>query len=121
MAPPDNLDSKNIPLRSHVKTEEYIINNFDAGLIWDDFGIRSDVTVRCAVCFGTYNLLFDCIQPFTTGFPRADIHELLSPDLLHQVIKGTFKDHLVDWVSSYLHQVHPERRANEILHDIDRR
>jgi hypothetical protein len=41
-------------------------------------------------------------QPFTHSFPRADIHELLSPDLLHQVIKGIFKDHLVQWVGIIL-------------------
>ncbi|KAJ7745315.1 hypothetical protein B0H16DRAFT_1321753, partial [Mycena metata] len=35
------------------------------------------------------------IQPFATGFPCADIHELISVDLLHQIIKGTFKDHVV--------------------------
>ncbi|KAI0004449.1 hypothetical protein BJV74DRAFT_875685 [Russula compacta] len=33
--------------------------------------------------------------PFTHGFPSADIHKLLTPDLLHQVIKGTFKDHII--------------------------
>ncbi|KAJ7205518.1 hypothetical protein GGX14DRAFT_335225, partial [Mycena pura] len=31
-------------------------------------------------------------SPFTWDFPRADIYELLSPDLLHQVINGIFKD-----------------------------
>ena len=60
-------------------------------------------------------------QPFTNDFPRADIHELLSPDLLHQVIKGTFKDHLVTWVWEYLVLAHGEARANEIMDDIDRR
>jgi hypothetical protein len=60
-------------------------------------------------------------QPFTHGFPRADIHELLSPDLLHQVIKGTFKDHLVEWVIEYLHATHGEARALEIIADIDHR
>ncbi|KAF8815870.1 hypothetical protein BYT27DRAFT_7248786 [Phlegmacium glaucopus] len=40
----------------------------------------------------------DDILPFTHDFPRADIYEILTPDLLHQVIKGTFKDHLVTWV-----------------------
>jgi len=61
------------------------------------------------------------MQPFTEDFPRADIHELLSPDLLHQVIKGTFKDHIVTWVHEYLQIVHGETRANEIIDDIDRR
>ena len=60
-------------------------------------------------------------QPFTNNFPRADIHELLSPDLLHQVIKGTFKDHLVTWIESYLLLTHGEARSKEILDDIDRR
>jgi len=41
--------------------------------------------------------------------------------LLHQVIKGTFKDHLVTWVGEYLVLEHGEVRANEILDDIDRR
>lgn len=62
-----------------------------------------------------------CWQPFTNYFPRANIHELLCPDLLHQVVKGTFKDHLVTWVHEYLHTVHGEARANEIIDDIDRR
>jgi hypothetical protein len=60
-------------------------------------------------------------QPFTNDFPHADIHELLSPDLLHQLIKGTFKDHLVTWVGEYLDAMHGKARAKVILADIDRR
>jgi hypothetical protein len=45
----------------------------------------------------------------------------LCPDLLHQVIKGTFKDHLVTWVNEYLIQEHGEARGLEIIQDIDRR
>lgn len=61
------------------------------------------------------------LQPFTNDFPRADIHELLSPDLLHQLIKGTFKDHLVAWVESYLISTHGQARAKEVMDDIDKR
>ena len=60
-------------------------------------------------------------QPFTNNFPRADIHELLSCDLLHQVIKGTFKDHLVTWVEDYLKKRLGKTAAARIMSDIDRR
>lgn len=54
------------------------------------------------------------------NFPRVNIYELLSPDLLHQIIKGGFKDHLVTWVGEYLHLEHGEAKSLEILDDIDR-
>jgi len=60
-------------------------------------------------------------QPFTHGLPRADIHELMAPDLLHQLIKGVFKDHMVEWVCTYLIKVHGAKRGKEIIQDIDRR
>jgi hypothetical protein len=60
-------------------------------------------------------------QPFTNDFQRADIHELLAPDLLHQVIQGTFKDHIVKWIQNYLYITNDRGTADEILDDIDRR
>ena len=62
-----------------------------------------------------------CFPAVYTGFPHADIHKLLSPDLLHQIIKGTFKDHLVTWVTAYINLEHPAAEAKRILADIDRR
>jgi hypothetical protein len=63
------------------------------------------------------------LQPFTNEFPRADVHEIIAPDLLHQVIKGTFKDHLVTWVEDLLMYFHGNNKTkvNQILDDIDRR
>ncbi|KAG1833244.1 hypothetical protein DFJ58DRAFT_719454 [Suillus subalutaceus] len=61
------------------------------------------------------------ILPFTAYFQRADIHDLLAPDILHQIVKGTFKDHIVDWIGQYLIIIHGEAGAERIWADIDRR
>ncbi|KAF8149139.1 hypothetical protein B0H34DRAFT_679435 [Crassisporium funariophilum] len=101
---PDNLDVnyKAAHQRRHERTD-LIIECFDTGTVWDYYGIQTDVV------------------PFTHGFPQGDIHVLLSPDLLHQLIKGTFKDHLVTWVNEFLHIRYRETCALEIIHDIARR
>ncbi|KAG2031508.1 hypothetical protein BDR03DRAFT_936337 [Suillus americanus] len=57
--------------------------------LWDQYGIDDDIV------------------PLTNDFPRADIHEMLTPDLLHQTCK-------------YLTETYGEARANEMLDDIDR-
>ncbi|KAG1901072.1 uncharacterized protein F5891DRAFT_1128178 [Suillus fuscotomentosus] len=71
--------------------------------LWDEFGVVADLV------------------PFTNDFPRADICQLIAPNILHQLIKGTFKDHLVDWVHKYLLQTHGAHDAQHILDDIDHR
>jgi len=71
--------------------------------LWDEYGVDAEII------------------PFTRDFPRADIHELISSDLLHQAIKGTFKDHLVEWVGEYLEMTYEKAEAGRIMDEIDRR
>jgi hypothetical protein len=58
---------------------------------------------------------------FTSDFPRADVYDIIAPDILHQVIKGAFKDHLVTWVEEYLVLTYSKTHAKAIMDDIDRR
>lgn len=96
----------------------------DSKTLWVEYGIDDDISV----CFLRDVFTRSCqvrlplihSQPFTINFPRANIYQMISPDLLHQVIKGAFKDHLVAWVCDFLMEMHGENRANVILDDIDR-
>ncbi|KAF9063580.1 hypothetical protein BDP27DRAFT_1202988, partial [Rhodocollybia butyracea] len=74
-------------LRS-CKTEGNRSHYQGADVLWDNYGID------------------DGIVPFTHHFPCGDIHAMLTADLLHQVIKGCFKDMLVEWCISYLTITH---------------
>ncbi|KAJ6521383.1 hypothetical protein DFH09DRAFT_1251126 [Mycena vulgaris] len=44
---------------------------------------------------------------------------MLSSNLLHQIIKGSFKDHLVTWVGEYLYIEHSKAQADAIMDEID--
>ncbi|KAG1717847.1 uncharacterized protein EDB91DRAFT_1241042 [Suillus paluster] len=82
-------------LRCHDHTEALV----DTGTytqLWFEFGIISNLVV-------------------------TDIYHLIAPDLLHQVIKGAFKDHLMAWVELYIMKTHGKRDGLHILDDIDHR
>ncbi|KAK7062589.1 hypothetical protein VNI00_000077 [Paramarasmius palmivorus] len=99
----DNLDGPGGPrTRKWVCTvlQEY---GGDGTVLWDNFGIDDDVL------------------PFTHQFPQADIHEMLTPDILHQIVKGCFKDMLVEWIWDYLAETEDKQRVKEIMDEIDRR
>ncbi|KAF8223510.1 hypothetical protein L208DRAFT_1316457 [Tricholoma matsutake] len=100
-APSDDLDRPSVH-RSHQHTDT-LLDTCTLKELWEEYGIVGD------------------LLPFTASFPRADIHELISPDILHQIIKGTFKDHIVDWVEQYIKDAHSNAKALHILADIDRR
>ncbi|KAH9023764.1 hypothetical protein EDB85DRAFT_1870528, partial [Lactarius pseudohatsudake] len=110
-APANDLDSgqqtleptQRKPVQRSQAHTEILVEEFELGVLWDEYGLVGDIV------------------PFTHYFPRADINELLSPDLLHQLIKGAFKDHLVTWVNDYIKAKYPASQAQKILDDIDRR
>jgi len=77
--------------------------------------------LRYVISHTAHNTKADCGQPYTSYFPRVDIHKLITPDLLHQAIKGVFKDHLVNWVSEYLEHFHGTAGMERVLDEIDRR
>ncbi|KAI6021335.1 hypothetical protein BKA83DRAFT_4464098 [Pisolithus microcarpus] len=79
-----------------------VVKEFDPHKLWDTYGIVSDIV------------------PFTNDFLHADIHEMLLPDILHQLIKGSFKDHLRTGLDRYMVHIHGKAEAERILDDIDR-
>ncbi|KXN87059.1 Cytochrome P450 3A41, partial [Leucoagaricus sp. SymC.cos] len=56
-------------------------------------------------------MLAAVVQGWCTKYVLTNIHKLLAPDLLHQLIKETFKDHLVDWVITYIEKTYDEKEA----------
>jgi hypothetical protein len=61
--------------------------------------------------------LADIDKPFTASFPCANIHKLLALDLLHQIIKGTFKDHLIKWITLFINTNFD--KSSEVLTELD--
>ncbi|KZP09744.1 hypothetical protein FIBSPDRAFT_963695 [Athelia psychrophila] len=101
MAPYKDLEQDAISRTQKLANE--LAEFHELGELWAKFGIVGDIV------------------PFTADIARADINELISPDILHQLIKGTFKDHLVTWIEEIIRSMHPKKDADRILSEIDYR
>ena len=99
------------------------MNAFASHFLWKKYVIVDDILVKLTLLLVVKVSKLTrhssiIIQPFTAGFPHANIHELLAPDILHQIIKGTFKDHLVAWVEAYLKK-HYKNNFEAVMADND--
>ena len=73
-AAPGNLDNPNVNMRCHDKTD-FLIRQFDPGIIWDFYGIRSDVIVSVWDFFCMFELakqgLAIHLSFSPSGYPQA--------------------------------------------------
>jgi hypothetical protein len=83
VSPRDRGEQKYSPLRNEpsVRSTLYQKQSGEDPLEFEDEGLR------------------EIYAPFWADLPHSDIFSCISPDILHQLHKGVFKDHFVKWCS----------------------
>jgi hypothetical protein len=70
--------------------------------------LEAQVLGHTSVLFKTQGLK-PCGKPFWANLPHCDIFNCLTPNILHQLHKGVFKDHLLSWCTQLI-----EKRSGNI-------
>ena len=87
-------------------------------MLWDDHGIIRNALVGLLFLYTSRHQLTSLFCSLLWWpFPMQTYMNFWH----HQIIKGTFKDHLVTWVGKYLELEHGPACAAVIMADIDRR
>ncbi|KAF7303341.1 hypothetical protein MIND_00561800 [Mycena indigotica] len=91
--PKERGSTTNFPMRSQVETLK-VLEEQATGLKPKEF---SDLNLRP-------------IDPFWADLPHCDIHSCITPDLLHQLHKGVFADHVSSWAAESMEVTEEERK-----------
>ncbi|KAG1763526.1 hypothetical protein EDD22DRAFT_979343 [Suillus occidentalis] len=81
-------DMKNSPMRDRDSTVENLRLHCDGEIGKDQF--EGELGLRAIY------------SPFWAALPHNDIFSCITPDILHQLHKGVFKDHIVSWCADII-------------------